>query len=317
MSGQWHEETDVKDFNSDGFADTLTYINDGYGVDAFIVDGRSGEQFEMVYWSCKCAIKHVLEVPEALTKPENRPFLDALQEKLCPPFKDAPDPSLQWMLSAAEHHVRLDDHPYFDLVMDPKVPWTAGSLRLPDSYTITVKGEDLNRAYLSWERSETPAHMLQHGAPLIYRAHNHYRIPSGDSTKQVGQTATCSIIRTSHGLIAQRKSEHKWLFITDAGLNSGPEKLRWESIVKVQVVGEYALLQQSLTPIPGYALFIIHIESGKCARMKTLFSEDPTRPSDLGRFQVDGEQLQVFEDEEKVTYALPVLFDALKDVPVH
>jgi len=68
--------------------------------------------------------------------------------------------------------------------------------------------------------------------------------------------------------VAKKGNKYKWLFISDIELVGAPDKLRWESIAKVDIVKNYIILEQVTPPATESTLFVINIESGLLGKLK-------------------------------------------------
>lgn len=103
---------------------------------------------------------------------------------------------------------------------------------------------------------------------LGYYASNHLGYRPADSLNIAYSDGINNVYTTQHGVFVESALGYKCLFISDFGLTGGPEKLRWESISDLQIIGNYIVLKQSLFPAVAYNIFIINIASGRVGRIK-------------------------------------------------
>ncbi|MHA7059311.1 hypothetical protein ACWGOQ_0018940 [Aquimarina sp. M1] len=258
-----HEKITVADFNKDGFKDTLK-IRRGY---IQIINGISEESYELFDNGCSCDIKQVVSIPLELGKAENRPFLETMKKELLPKQRSAPDPSLKWMIKGAFLNIKLNDNPFFSHIYDSKLPWNKGRHKNIDNYYIKIKGDTLNKLKASFYVDQEQRALSSKGF-LVYYAHNHYRLASGDSIMLVDKNDVYNILRTSHGVIAEKEGFYKWLFVSDYTLTGAPEKLRWESIKNATLFDKHIIVEQSLPPDKHKQFFVINIETGICGLLK-------------------------------------------------
>lgn len=262
--------TKIEDINGDGYIDTLeSYYSGGSGFGGkycTLIDGKSNEKFEIDTWGSFAQIQQTVLIPPALRREENQPFIEEIKKVILPKWRESPDPSLQWIINANNSNYRLSDNTFFNLIIFSATKWIEGNLKLPTTYYIDFKGGRYNRRYQKEDEGW-----------LIYYGHNHYRNPTGDSLLVVESSNQYKILRTSHGLIANKEGNYKWIFVTDSQLTGSPSKLRWESIGDVILKDQYVLLSHELG-LKGDDLernyFLIDIESGKVGRLKVQSKKD-------------------------------------------
>jgi hypothetical protein len=291
--------TEIADFNDDGHIDTLRSWSEGGsgfgGKYCQIINGATNEKYKLNTYGCFCRIKKTVLIPQALQKEQNRPFLEAIKNQILPARRESADPSLSWIIKANQSPQILSNTIYFDLIISSPTEWHLGTIKLPDTYYIDVIGNSEHPIKDSDSDKTT--------AWLIYYGHNHYRNPSGDSLTLTDSTQSYLAYKTSHGLIVKKGDMYAWLFVNDFELTGGPGKLRWESIQRVQLYGNYAILQQSLAPDMSSRIFLIDIETGMCARMKFI--------TNLSDFKIENNQLILENDEGEKSFSMKSLFKEL------
>lgn len=296
--GQRDLKTEVKDFNMDGYADTMiTYYAGGSGHGgryAEVIDGRTRQHHAFNTSMCFCQFWQSITLPKALCIPENREFREQMMTRLLPEKKEDPDPSFSWLLSAFDNHVELTHHPYFDQFVYPVSNWNSGEFQMPTTY------------YLQSSELASDSIEIQ-----VYYGHNHFWNPSGDSITKVGGDSVYQIFRTSHGVFATRDNEFKWLFISDVETTGAPEKLRWESIGHVTFDGKYLLLRNHMAPLLDYSVYLINFETGAIGRMKDSFSEYSGDDHEMPSY--DEQKERMVEETQVPFHQLCLELDALYD----
>jgi len=181
-----------------------------------------------------------------------------------------------------------------------------GNIELPRTYYIDLKGETLHQLY---DETELPdwydQKMNEHEGWLIYYGHNHYRNPTGDSLTLADSTRSYKAYKTSHGLIIKNENSYAWIFVTDINLTGGPQKLRWESIKKVQIIDNYVIVEQSWKLSETNRIFVIDIETGICGRLK--FTSNFLEP-----FIIENGKLLLEDTDGKKFFLLDNIFKELK-----
>ena len=308
----WSQDTETihEDFNGDGFVDVLScYYSEGSGFGGRyceLKNGASNEIYEVNTHGCFCEIKNAILIPPALRKEENKSFLEAIKRKLLPEWRDSADPSLQWIINANNSNYELSYNNYFDLILFSPTYWVEGNIELPRTYYIDLKGETLNQLY---DETELPdwydQKMNEHEGWLIYYGHNHYRNPTGDSLTLADSTRSYKAYKTSHGLIIKNENSYAWIFVTDINLTGGPQKLRRESIKKVQIIDNYVIVEQSWKLSETNRIFVIDIETGICGRLK--FTSNFLEP-----FIIENGKLLLEDTDGQKFFLLDEIFKELK-----
>ena len=250
-----HQPLKIEDFNGDGYIDTLkSYYSGGSGFGGWyaeLINGKSNEVYKLDSWSSFSDIRNITTIPEVLRKSENLDFLNTILSSIFSQIKDYPDPSLKWIIDGLSTTSKLSNSNYFNQFFSPESIWLE-KISMPSSYSLVYDNKI-----------------------ITYKGHNHYRNPTGDSLLVAANSNQYKILRTSHGLIANKEGKYKWIFITDSQLTGSPSKLRWESIGDVILKDQYVLLSQELRgSYKERNYFLIDIESGKVGRLKVQSKKD-------------------------------------------
>lgn len=262
----------IKDFNNDGYNDTLeSYYDGGSGFGGTYVslkNGKTNEIFEMDNFGCFCDIKKIILIPPKLRELSNKPFLEVMKSELLPEKMNSPDASLQWLISANMNSKKLSDNIYYDLLIKTPPHWISGKIKLPNTYYIDVSGDTLHKLYFTDAEIPKWYNSKKNEGWLVYYGHNHYRNPKGDSLVLVDAPPTYKVFRTSHGVVVTKGNLFTWVFVSDYQLTGAPEKLRWESIGEVIIIDKYIILQLINAEAYSNPIFIIDIEKGISARLR-------------------------------------------------
>lgn len=260
------------DFNQDGSLDTLESYYDGGsgfgGTYVTLTDGRTQTKFELNSFGCFCDIKKVILIPQELYLPKNKPFLETIKTKLLPKKATEADPSLRWLITAHLNHNFLTEHPIFDLVIESPLYWNTGEMQVPETYSIEIDDDKIQALYTQETEYPENIEFSSKKAWLIYYGHNH----NSNSKENFVLAATSDhfkVYKTSHGLIVKKEDTYSWVFVSDHRLTGSPEKLRWESIGEVKIVGKYIIFRMINSRDFSNPIFIINSENGKTARLKT------------------------------------------------
>lgn len=262
----------IKDFNNDGYKDTLeSYYDGGSGFGGTylrLINGKTKEIFELDNFGCFCDIKKTILIPPKLMQLSNKPFLEAIKNELLPTRRNFPDASLQWLISANINNKKLSENSYYDLLIKTPPQWISGKIELPNTYYIDVSGDTLHNLYFTDTEIPIWYNSKNNEGWLVYYAHNHYRNQKGDSLVLVDVSTTYKVFRTSHGVVVTKGNLHTWVFVSDYRLTGAPEKLRWESIGDVVVIDKYIILQLINSEAYSNPIFIIDAEKGFTGRLR-------------------------------------------------
>lgn len=311
--GQRDMKVIIEDFNNDKIVDTLkTFYEGGSGFGGRyvqIVNGKTNEMHQLTNDGCFCEIKRTILIPPKLAKKENALFLETMKEYVLPEKRKHPEASLQWMIKSTYSNKSLDTNDFFDFIVDPQTSWIEEEFEAPDNYYIDIKGDSLVKLYdTPYEAPEWLQNKDTKGF-LTYYAHNHYRSRTGDSIKLSDSNAVYKVFHTSHGVYVKKGNAYKWVFISDASTTGAPSKLRWESIIKIQLYGKYVLIQQIIPPYNMYKLFVINIETGICGRLKHDFSYSNNATIDD---VLQEETISINTEEKQVKHKLKTIFKELE-----
>lgn len=267
-----NETVVIEDYNNDGYMDTLTSYYDGgstYGGRfVTVINGKTKEKFEMDNFGGYYEMKQVVYIPPKLQRPENKSFLDAIKKELLPIKADFTEASLQWLITANMNRKTLRNHLYFDLLIFSPTNWIEGKIKTPNSHYIEISGDMAKKLYRPTPYDGRGKTFGRDNACLVYYAHNHYRNPKSDRATLVATSDTYKVYSTSHGIIVRKNDVYAWVFVTDFHLTGSPNKLRNESIGKIQLIDQYLIVQLKNSEDFYNPIFIIDIENGKTARLK-------------------------------------------------
>ncbi|WP_420573827.1 hypothetical protein [Kordia sp.] len=313
--GQRNMEISVNDYNNDKVVDTLkTFYVGGSGFGGMyvqMINGKTNETYELTNDGCFCEIKNTVLVSPTLNKAENKPFLEIMKAKLLPEKRNVPDASLDWIIKSSYSNRKLDDHKFFDLVIDPKNKWQDHKIEYPKNYYIETQGDTLTRLYTTPYEAPEWLHKKETKGFLVYYAHNHYRSRNNDTLQfsNNNQNKLYKVYNTSHGVLVKKGKLHKWVFISDVSITDAPEKLRWESIQDVKLFGNYLFVQQNLSPMLRYNLYVINIETGILGRLKFDLID---RQYDGNIHLIQNNSITVTVEQKRVTYKLEDIFKELE-----
>lgn len=302
------EKAIVEDFNRDGFDDTITWETD-YGTSFsytryVLIDGKANKNFKVERGGCYCEMLDIVAIPESLMDREYVWARRALQQQWDQTSRQlTPDPSLRWLISAYFHNQKTEQSTFFTQIISPDNQWIQGEMAIPPNYSIQISGDTLTRLadifrsyYLAdWDRSEESPNGSLNQAWLIYYAHN-LGLNNPRSPQPVFSFEDASdkyrLHKTAHGVVLQEGKRYKWVFINDAMLTDGPEKLRWSSIKDARLAGNMIIIHHSGGLAGGEHLFLADIATGKVGRVN-LNPDDPEYALEEIRFRVENDQLIV------------------------
>lgn len=261
--------TKIADFNLDGVKDTLTSLYDGGsgfgGTIVTLVNGKTNERHEIDGTGSFSEIWHSILIPDELQKDANKRFLEEIAKELLPEKRLTPDPSLHWIINANISHKQLMDNPIFDLVINAPMVWTPDPIFWPVTYYVEI-GEDTLKELQFHEKELAYAVPSEKTGWLIYYGHNH--LPAKKNCLAVVKSSQGSAIyKTAHGVLLQKNDSNAWLFVTDYNLTGAPDKLRWESIGKVEVVDNLVFVQVINAESFMHPVFVIDSMNGMVARL--------------------------------------------------
>lgn len=296
------------DINKDGYKDKVTSYFDGGsgfgGTFVKIVNGKTKEVFELDNSSSFGDIKKVILIPQALRKPANKTFLEEFKQELLPIKRDMPDPSLQWLIEAHRNSRTLSNHIYFDLVLKPNGQWVKGPVSLPDTYYIDVKGNGFQKLLDLDKSQQSHIRTTNIEGWLIYYGHNHLKNSKNNSLVLAASSPTYRAFKTMHGVVVKKGELYKWVLVTDYSLTGAPEKLRWESIGKISIVGKYLFVQLVNSIEFNNPIVIIDMKNGFGARLKS-------HNENIISYKLSNDQLVLDFMTSKQSYELKKLLDEL------
>ncbi|WP_405205503.1 hypothetical protein [Aquimarina sp. LLG6339-5] len=262
----------IEDFNNDMVLDTLySFYESGStfgGTHVKIVNGQNNEVYELSNYGCYCEMKRVYLIPEILSMSENKTFLSVFQKRLFPEPKNIPDLSLQWIIKGYSSNKKLSENKYFDLIINPRINWSTEKIEIPDSYNLILKDDLVS---LLFKEKDSVSDINYRKAFLSYCGHCH--LFNRSSPELVADNDRYKIYKTSHGVFVEKNGLQKWFLVNDIGLTGSPEKLRWDSILQVVLMGKYLVIQFSGAPDMFDNIFVGNIETGVVGRLNFLFRD--------------------------------------------
>lgn len=314
-TAQYSIDTTRIDFNNDRIIDTL--IDDFSsgssfgGRDLVIIDGKTEEEFKMSNYGCYCSFTKVIRVPKNLQLEKNRSFLNVIKkEALNGKKKDTIDATLEWMISGAFDFKREREHPFFNLIVNPKTQWRSHKPFIPESYYINISGDSLETFSPNYEKDTIVGKSEGY---LTYFTGSHY-IETLDSLQPVAKNKNYQIYKTPHTVYVKKGDAHRWLFISDAGLTGAPDRLRWHSMGQVQVMNGYVIIHQDMPPANAYVIHIVNIETQRVGSLNYSTSRNNgTDEGGMDSFEIIDNHLVFTEYGEQEIKRVPLqeLFDSL------
>lgn len=217
-------------------------------------------------------------IPDPWLRPENKPFLKYLGNRLFKGITTKADPSLQWILDGYLHSQQLTNHPYLEKVI-PFIPrWQKGKVKLPDSYSMRISADSAQK--ISKGIATARGYWLFYNG-LALSANfkftgNRHKIPK---SLQKGiwtyfppklDTALTSkyyqILSTPHMVLMRRGKYYAWVFVQDTGLTRRTKKLRHPSIHPrhTQLKGDLLIISN----LTSNHQLVIDLKNGVCAQLK-------------------------------------------------
>ena len=311
----------VADYNEDGFPDSLlSYYSGGSGFGGRfveVIDGKSGEKIAFDNFGSFGNLLRIVPFSEEIYD-NYYPFLEPVLEQLTAGSGlSSADPSMSWLGNASQFLMQpeqsADNHPFFDHYLGHYELWETGELIRPQiSASIEIHPELGKLMYhFAMDSSQLQAETFSYF--LIYLGHNHFG-PHQEDFLPVAANDQYRLLSTAHGLIAQRlNGDYKWLFISQPGITRAPMKLRWPSISKVQLEGEYALLLQEMLVSQAANLWVIHIPSGQVGKLADQYFGMRYNEQTMEMYRPDyrtaAGQLIIQNGEEELQILLDDLFD--------
>lgn len=265
-----------EDFNHDGFEDTLEshYEGDSWfgGKYSSVKDGKTAKIYELNNFGSFNNIKKSVLIPSELLQEGNKEFLYTLKKELLPDFKVSPDPSLEWIMESTKSFKVITNLKYFDTIINPKINWRNTGIELPSTYYIELNNRTFNLLYNSNMDNYPKIHDLKSEGYLIYYGHNHFERKNESRIELITENDIYKVYTTKHGVLVKKENKYKWVFISDDDLFGNTDKLRFNSINKVILIGEYLVVVQNIVK-SGIKFYYIDIESGMVGKYKGIYYE--------------------------------------------
>jgi hypothetical protein len=300
---QGHEEVTAKDFNGDGYIDTLKSSSDGgsgFGGDSVTLrDGKSGESYTYTTLGSYGEILRFIPFDDRLLEPGSRGFKEALERAL---FRDigpgALEGSLAWLLDAYASSEAPSGEGLFSQKLHFKPRWTEGPASVPDSYFIVTTDASLFRRLPVSLEGNPEFDQKHHQGWLVYYAHNHQGL------EEVASSGDVRVFQSAHGVALSEEGRFCWVFVNDEILTNGPDKLRWPSIKKVALADGIVFIHHVGRE---EHLFLVDYRAGVAGRLKkTIF------PVTEGDFAVRDGRLFIGRGAGPLSLSVDIIKEGLK-----
>ena len=325
-------ESIIEDFNKDGVKDTLryNYNHEGHTI-TNIINGKTNESLQNDYFYYFGETVFLNSLSPNFFQKENKYFLKTLKKHwFSNDERKENDASLHWILNSIKSKKELpdNDNPYFNLIINPKSKWSLDKIELPNAYYRSLSKKEVFDIYGNeiTKKINTEYQSKKHKNHLekFFNTSNYFLsyIPSlldGEIIQPTGfkstiKSNTYKIHKIKHAVSVKKGKESKWLFITNL-ITGAPQKLRWASIGKIQIVDTYVILEHQ-SPLSGEnAIYIINIETGICGKLKLISRvyESTFNQEENGAFFIKNKELTFLSttSEKPLTLKLSLLFTEL------
>lgn len=297
-----------KDFNKDGFEDTIEHYYSGGsgfgGTYLTLKNGKTGREFELDDFSFFGEIVTTFPVPSELFESSNSSFFSEVKSILFPVFYKNPEASLSWILSGRDVRKEINQDKFFDLIIQNSVIWQRGIPKLPETYALQTSAELFRKFYKTTTEIPKWYDEKTGNGVIVYSGHNH-----GKTWRNEITNPKFNILISKHGIVLEdyKNMLHSWVFVAEYNLTGGPDKLRWESIGRVEIVDDLIVFSLNQTPVTYARTFIIDSSKGSVARIK----DNANGSND---FEIKGKQLIVFGDEMNEVYEIEELKEHLTNL---
>ena len=260
-----------KDYNSDGYADTIiyNYIHFGNPYEITFIDGKNHKKYSFEKSMDYSNFLDIIPINNDLINQKD--VLDSIESILFFfPQQWIAQPSLEWLLNAKRKGTSQIDTASFYRVIKADIKWYKWPQEFPSACYQIVHRDSIPNEFQEYYKQNKEFEYCY----MIYYGHNHRQYNEKtrkyfhDFTK-VYQSDSFEIYKTSHGLILKKDSLYKWIFHTNPTLTGGPSKLRWESIDTLAVYKSHVILNQSAPMLSSDHIFIINLENGNIGMINT------------------------------------------------
>lgn len=258
------EQVVKKDFNGDGIIDSLSSLSDGGsgfgGEFVTLKDGKTGKTFAYNNWGSYGQFLRFIPFDNALLKPENKGFKEALEGALFPDIRPGNmDNSLAWLVEAYSNSTMDPGAPLFSQKIRFQPRWAEGETVRPASYYLVTSDETLFRRFPIFQEDNPPYDSEHRQGWLLYYADNHSNL------EPVCESAGVRVFKSAHGVAVTDGGRSCWVFVNDEMLTDGPAKLRWPSVKKVLLSNGLVIIQHA----GGEEhLFVVDYRKGVAGRLK-------------------------------------------------
>jgi hypothetical protein len=302
-SSRGQEEVKKKDFNGDGFVDTLTCLSEGgsgFGGDfVTLKDGKTGEEYAYNNWGSYGQFLRLIPFDDRLASHENRGFREALEQALFKDIQLGPlENSLAWLVDAYSKSVTDPDASLFSQKIHFQLRWTEGEVLPPASYYLVTSDETLFRSCPIYQEDNSVYDAAHRQGWLVYYADSHQDLELAFASGDV------RVFKSAHGVVVSEGGRSSWVFVNDEVLADGPPKLRWPSISKV-VLSEGLIFIHHAGGIEH--LYVVDYHRGVVGRLR-----EDIFPGSGGDFDVRDGHMIVRKGTAEKTIDLAALKESLK-----
>ena len=254
-----------KDFNKDGVLDQVTITEDGgsdfSSKDIQFIDGKSKRKFDFSMNYSFGSFFAACNIPNAIGKSGRESLGTLLFGK-----RDSIDPSLNWLIDACSNNILVKDSQLADFATKYSPIWITGEPKVPKPY-YTILSNDKFQGLLKKIEGSPDFDFNKMKSDFFWIDYN----PDNHGEFKVVQTGTSNqMFSTSHGLILKKQNKYSWVFINDNKVFEANDKLRWPSIIDVQLIQGFVIVKQSVNT-GNTNLFIINPETGFVIRLSKEF----------------------------------------------
>lgn len=117
---------------------------------------------------------------------------------------EAPDASLQWLITANFNYKKLSNNSYYDLIINSPPIWNSGEIQLPETYYIDIKGKIIDKLYFTDYDPLKWYNPVNNEGFLVYYGHNHFEDGAKSKLTLIGANSFYLAYKTKHGVILKK-----------------------------------------------------------------------------------------------------------------
>ena len=274
----------VKDYNTDGYKDTLAHFSvygSGFADDIyFFINGKSKKRLEQHFGHSYADFLRIYPFEKLWYEKEYESVRLEIEQLINKSNKE-PESSLKWLLRFYENLNQVKEGQTLKKIYAIPLKWERGKplfFKAPYSTKISLtKAKALNK-FLKQTSDNTIAQIAKNqDIILTYFAHCH-TLSRGSNIQLRGQNklsytsenlkAKYKIGYSDHGIYWEKDQQHAWLFINDYTWTRGVSKLRWASINQIIVHNEVLLVTTNGGPDGAFGLYIISLKTGNIGQVQ-------------------------------------------------